>query len=300
MTPPDSSPPSYARIRKAEWLLNHAAGVVAEEARRQCRPLRWRLDSNKPPGTTRSDAFRDAWSAVSLAAGHVGHRVALPFSAVPTAPQEPPVVLSPGPSRTRDYEYPPETPNQWSPYGHRLMLGRSGLDRETEDRHAAARGWSAENHGVGGIVDFRLIPGRHIDAHWHHAVCKVPATSSLDFRTWHHAQCASSTSSRLCDCSPVWLVRAGGAVYSIARDGALHPHVDPPVTLARIRWFDPSSPPVESGIRQGFQGEFDRDRFGRLLVPAGTPYLEFGNGTITFAEAGLPRPKIPPAACDHE
>lgn len=172
------------------------------------------------------------------------------------------------------------------------MLGRSGLDRETENRHEAARRWSAASHGVGGILDFRLIPGRHIDAHWHHGVCKVPATSSLDFRTWHHAECASSISSRPCDCSPAFLVRAGVAVFSIGRDGTLTPHADQPLTRDRIRWFDPSSPPVESGIRQGFQGEYDRDRFGRLLVPMGIPFLEFTNGTISFAEAGLPIAKI--------
>lgn len=297
MNPPAPHRPSEVKIIKARWLLSHAAGIVAAEARRRCRPLRWVIDSTKPPSSSKSDAFHSAWRVVTMAAGYVDHRVAAAFSAVPTSAPAPPAAPSPGPSRTRDYEFPPEVPLAWDPLEPRIMRHyRPGLSVECDRRRTAAIRWSSENHG-GDIPDLSNYRGD--EACLWLRLLSPNCMACLEFRTRHHHDCADSRGGD-CDCGPLFLVRAGGATYSIQRDGELVPHIEPPLTLARIQWVDPSERRDTRGDERGFHGEYDRDRFGRLLVPASTPYLEFGNGTITFAEAGLPRPKTPPAPSDDE
>jgi hypothetical protein len=43
------------------------------------------------------------------------------------------------------------------------------------------------------------------------------------------------------------------------------------------------------GDESGFAGEFSTDNQGMVLVPWNKPFIEFSNGSLSFADAGIPR-----------
>ncbi len=288
MTPPTQPLPTRARIERARHLLIRASRVVSEEADRQGRPLRWRLDSENPRTSSASAALRDASALVCEAAALVGHQVAATFTANPTPAPAPQPVASPGPTRPRSFAFPEGLPWKWHEITGRYVAGASPKSLELDRRRDTAISWS-ERYGPTHFLNLRnhgLRPGMDLFL--------LRNCRTVDWRTRHHLECASLDSWN-CDCDMLIEFRIGAQVFRVAPEGSFAP-----ITVAPLKRSDVIFHRERSSLssdQAGFPDEYPVDESGKTRVPL-QPHLEYCDGTISFTEGSIPQSK--PTLSDDE
>jgi len=230
-------------------------------------------------------AARMAWEL----ANELGLPIRLEFEHIPLDRLQSPASAFEEPRRHRDYDLPSSKVSfDWDPLYDRIRLESDPLEVEAEARLRAARDQWLRSvgrtcvRGLGAVLDDN--------------------SEAVQQRFAHHPRCGSrhpvpgvvrkSAAGKLfnplgeCDCDFQFLRRFGALTISIERHGRVK-QVHPPMLIRdRIRFVDPDRG-EQPGDESGFTGELATDNSGMVLAPWDRPFIEFGDGSISFADAGI-------------
>jgi hypothetical protein len=207
---------------------------------------------------------------------------------------------SEGPRRHRGYDLPsPSSSFDWDPVFDRICYESTPLDEEVASRLRAARDQNrCSDHRPGAPVLAGLLDSSF-------------ASPVVEQRIAHHPSCASrhpvlgvvrkTAAGELfhplgtCDCGFLVLRRFGALTVSIERHGWVRQIHATMLTRDRIRFVD-CDRGEHPGDESGFVGELATDNSGMVLAPWDRPFIEFGDGSISFADAGIRRKHNPKEA----